>query len=205
MPHPTRPLAALALSLALLAAAAAGCTSTESNACPGTVIGRFGLHAWCDPAPTATSCLAGPAAGWLPQVPACIPAVSSPATCAEAFDGPTACTGQAPLVATFTTDGAGQAALCTGRRLGDELVGTIVGQVVDLHATTDGAVVGACAATCRARLTVHVQGTITPAAGATAARFDGTIVEQLDAVDAAACGSCQLPCTSTWTARGEAL
>lgn len=185
---PRRPSLA-ALRALLLAAAVLGCDDAEEEACPGEPVGTFALQARRVDA--ATACVAGPDGGWAGAVPATIPA-----TLAE---DPGATFG-----AILSHDPAqGTAALCTGRSLGAVLFGTRVGDHVRVEASAGAAVLGACAATCSATLTVVVEGDLAPGTSGTPAALTGTLVERMDAAGGD-CGRCTLPCVATYALEGSA-
>jgi hypothetical protein len=177
----------LALALAAVAPLGLSCGTSRSEPCPGEPIAKLELRGTRVDA--ATACAGEPPGGWIVvgQVPGTIPPDGSSFT------------------ATLTSDPAsGSAALCTGRRLSEPLRGTSTDGHVHLEAATDGgAVLGGCAGTCSARLTVIVDGDLTAGVAGAPPTFTGTLVERMD-VELGPdgrppnCGSCILPCTATF-------
>lgn len=178
-----------ALRALALAAAVLGCDSTEVEPCPGEPLAAFALQA--RRVDGATACAAGPDGGWASAVPATIPAelAADPA---------------AVFRATLSHEPEqGTAALCTGRTLGAVLFGTRAGDHVHVEAAAGSAVLGACAGTCSATLTVVVDGDLVPGVTGGLDGFTGTLVERMDAAGGD-CGPCTLPCVATYALAGSA-
>jgi hypothetical protein len=175
---PPRP----ALSLAALLAALAACQSAGTAPCPGAPVGTFALTGTrnLEPDPRA------------PQVPAC----GSDAGYGAALD-------TIALTGTVASEG-GAAWFCTGRRHANQLAGTRSGSEVELETTVTGAVLSACGASCAARVTAILRGTLGTAADG-APTFTGTWIERLAADAGAACGTCALPCDGRYDVTGTAV
>lgn len=178
MPRPSARLALLAAALAALAA----CSGDDASVCPGeevatlvfsgTLTPRDALHPSLDPFPEAPDC-----AGGIPY-PAAL----------------------APFTATVSTDPESvTAALCRATERAQQLFGTLADGRLDVATTTDGVVLGdPCPATCVARMTLAVRGSLSVDAGAL--RFDGAVVERLALREGADCGACLLPCAARYAA-----
>jgi hypothetical protein len=192
---PRRARVAVLLGAATTVLLLAGCPSTDEQLCPGAPVGTFDLQGVRRDGPE-TSCVGEPPDGWVivGSVPPRIP--YDP-------DHPDDTSGS--VTATLSGDlGSGTTALCTGARLGDDLTGTRTGDHIEVSATTEGALLGGCAATCAATLTVTVEGELVPPATPDAPlRFEGTLIEQLDSTGAD-CGQCVLPCKATYDLTGDA-
>jgi len=181
-PLPRRRGRVLALAVATLALLGPACQKGAVEACPGEPVATLQLQGTRVDA--ATHC-DSPAVDWISvgQVP---PTISA-------------------FIATIAADpDTGSAALCTGRRLSATLYGTLADGHVHVEAATEGAVLGGCAATCTARLTVTVDAHLVAGADGVlvlAPETDtekNTLVEQVDPTGGP-CGACTFPCISTYT------
>jgi hypothetical protein len=181
-PLPRRRGRVLALAVATLALLGPACQKGAVEACPGEPVATLQLQGTLVDA--ATHC-DSPAVDWISvgQVP---PTISA-------------------FIATIAADpDTGSAALCTGRRLSATLYGTLADGHVHVEAATEGAVLGGCAATCTARLTVTVDAHLVAGADGVlvlAPETDtekNTLVEQVDPTGGP-CGACTFPCISTYT------
>ncbi len=162
--------------VALLAA----CDPSSDDGCPGETIARMAMHGTLDAA--ATGCVVPPQGGWV--VPATLPDGSPDATTS----------------ALFSWDGAAQRlAYCTGGSKSAVLYGTREGDHLHAQVTVDGAILGLCAPTCTPLMTVVVDGEL--ASGASPRTFTGTLTETFDG-STGDCGTCRLPCTSTYALTG---
>jgi hypothetical protein len=168
--------AALALWIGLGGLAAlAACSAPASEVCPGEPLASLTLEGVRDDA--STGCVAPPAGGW--AAPATLPA----------------------FPASFRWDTAANAlAYCAGGPHGAVLLGTRSGDHLRAEVTVPGAVLGACAATCRPLTTVVIEGDLA-GGGADPVTFAGALTETYDGGDGP-CGDCVLPCTSRYVVTG---
>lgn len=174
---PPRP----ALPLAALLAALAACQSAGTAPCPGAAVGTFALTGTRTLEPDPLT----------PGVPAC----GSDAGYGAALD-------TIAFTGTIAFDD-GAAWFCTGRRHASQLVGARSGAEVEVETTTTGAVLSACGASCAARVTAILRGTLGTAADGTPT-FTGTWIERLAADAGATCGTCTLPCDGRYDVTGTA-
>lgn len=169
----------LALAAALLAAS---CAQSPAQDCPGEPLAFLSLRGIRDDA--ATGCATPPAGGWV--VPATLP------TTAPTADNP-----EPTFSATLETTGDDGVAYCTSATRAAVLHGTYAGTHLRVEVTVPGAVLGACAATCRPLMTEVIEGELD------AGTFTGTLTETFDG-GVGPCGDCQLPCTSRYVLTGTA-
>jgi hypothetical protein len=184
-----RGTAAAALLPLAAALALAGCAPQATEDCPGALLASLALHGTLDAG--ASGCVAPPGGGWV--VPATLP-----------DRAPTAADPVPTFHATFRQDaGTDAIAYCTGRQHAAVLQGARTGDHLRAEVTLSGAVLGACAATCRPLVTEVVEGDLTAGQGGAPATFAGTLTETFDGGDGP-CGGCQLPCTSRYVLEGTA-
>lgn len=174
---------------AILAAALAstGCAQDAEEDCAGETLAVLELHGERDDA--ATGCVVPPEGGWV--VPATLPDVAP--------------TDEVP-VPTFTAtikEAGGALSYCTRGAHAAVLRGARTGDHLRVEVVIPGAVFGACAATCRPRMTEVVEGDLVPGAGDAPATFTGALTETFDG-GAGPCGACALPCTSRYVLTGTA-
>lgn len=107
-------------------------------------------------------------------------------------------------ISVSTTDGA--AALCMIRSRAEPLVGTWVGDAIDVALDTRGAVLTACNTRCAVTVHQQVTGTLQRGPGGAPTGFLGTLVDQetLDtAVSGADCTPCTTPCQAEYVLTGR--
>jgi hypothetical protein len=169
--------------LALLPAASLALTACEQNAsegCPGKTFAALALHGTLEVA--ATGCAVNPPAGW--DVPLALPAGEPDGTFAAELSW---------------DETAQRLAYCAGGPHAAVLYGTRSGDHVHAQVATSGSVLGQCAVTCMPVMTVTVDGDLSSAGSP--ATFTGTLTETFDG-GTGDCGTCQLPCTSTYALAG---
>jgi hypothetical protein len=167
-------------------ALATACSTQTGEDCPGEILVSLALRGVRDDG--HTGCVVPPSGGWV--VPATLP------DRAPTRDDPTP-----SFHASFRQlDGAG-IAYCSDASRAAVLRGTRTGDTLAVERTLSGAVLGSCAATCQPRVTERIEGVLVEQDGAPAT-FTGTLTETFEGSDG--CGSCQLPCTSTYTLTGTA-
>jgi hypothetical protein len=177
MPRPARPSRRVALLAVALAASIGACGTSDPDACPGLAIGTFAFDGVRDLAPGTGG------------APACPPDTGY-------GDGPIAFRGT--LSSDPQTLGA---AFCSGRALAANLFGQRTGDAVDVEASTAGAVLGGCGATCAAELTVILRGTVLRDGTGAVSGFQGEYVERMARL-AGDCGACPLPCDARYDVTG---
>lgn len=181
--------AAVALLPLAATLALAGCASQAAEDCPGAPLVSLALHGTLDAG--ATGCATPPGGGWV--VPATLP-----------DRAPTAADPVPSFHGSFRQDaGTDAIAYCTGRQHAAVLHGVRTGDHLRAEVTLSGAVLGACAATCRPLVTEVIEGDLTAGQGGAPATFAGTMTETFDGGDGL-CGDCQLPCTSRYVLSGTA-
>jgi hypothetical protein len=164
-----------AVAAAGLLGLAPACTTQTGLTCPGQRVASLAMQGTLDDG--ATGCVTPPPGGWSVK-----PAIS--------FD------------ADFTfEDALGRLDYCSGGPHAAPLYGTRSGDHLRAEATVPGAVLAACGATCTPRMTLVVEGDLSPAAPG-AATFAGTLTETFDD-STGGCGACVLPCTSTYDLAGQ--
>lgn len=179
MPH--RPRHALLALAALAPGLLAGCGTSVADACPGETLGVFAFTGARNLAPDPEA----------PAIPACPPETGFD-------DAPIAFSG------TLSSDPATLgAAFCSGRPLAATLFGAQAGDAVQVEATTRGAVLGGCGATCATELTVILRGTVLRDAGGAATGFGGSYIERMSRAEGD-CGACPLPCDARYDVTGAA-
>jgi hypothetical protein len=177
MPRRARPSRLLAPLAVLLAVPLGACGRSDPDACPGQPIGTFSFAGVRD--------LAAAPGG----APACPPETGY---------------GDAPIAFRGTLSSDAQtlgAAFCSGRALAANLFGQRSGDAVLVEASTTGAVLGGCGASCATDLTVVLRGTVTRDAAGAASGFDGEYVERMERI-AGDCGACPLPCDARYDVTG---
>ena len=160
-----------ALVLAAAALAAAACNTDSTATCPGDPLGTFPLQGTL----ASATCEAGTAAF----------AASVPPTFG-------------PRDTTFSAGGANGIAVCTGPKLGAVLYGTRAGDRVSAQASTEGAVLTGCAATCSAIATYAIAGDLVFGTDGRASGIAGTYTETFQPAPGSDCGGCTLPCTAVY-------
>jgi hypothetical protein len=172
----------LAVGLALAALVAASCAQSPAQDCPGEPLAFLSLRGVRDDA--ATGCVAPPVDGWV--VPAVLPTTA-----------PTAERPEPTFSATLETTGGDGVAYCTAAPRAAVLYGVQSGTHVRVEVTMPGAVLGACAPTCRPIMTEVIEGELEGGA------FTGTLTERFDG-GVGDCGVCVLPCASRYVLTGTA-
>lgn len=168
--------------------ALAACAAPATEDCPGATLVQLALHGVRDDG--ATGCDVAPPGGWL--VPATLPDAA-----------PTAATPVPTFLASFRQLGGDELAYCTGEGRAAVLHGTRSGDHLRVEVTLPGAVLGACAATCRPLMREVIEGDLVAGQGGAAATFTGTLTETFEDGQGP-CGECRLPCRSTYALTGTA-
>lgn len=176
------PAAALALALA------AACTSAPAVVCPGTTVALLGL--------SSAVVVNGATTQAVPRVPAGDPAVAAIDPVPGVPDCPLSLQAPPrfpptlePIAATLAFDDSSQvAALCrTGKEV---LYGTRAGTRYTVEASTTGALLSECAASCTAILRAVVVGDVGVDGSGAATGFTGGLFEVLSPEGAGSCGTC---------------
>lgn len=165
-----------------------GCADPATEDCPGDTLVDLALRGVRDDA--ATGCEVAPAGGWI--VPATLPDGAPDGT----IPTPT-------FLATFRQLGGDQIAYCLEEGRAAVLQGARTGDHLRVEITLPGAVLGACAATCRPLMREVIEGDLAPSQGGAPATFTGTLTETFED-GVGPCGDCRLPCRSTYALTGTA-